>query len=101
MGGFGRRSGGQGGLGGRGGIDGFAGRFAAMLPNPAAEVLALKDSLALTDEEVAKLQPVRDSLAAHLSALADSIQQALGRAGSASEPSQMLGIMRPRFDEGR
>ncbi len=112
-GGFGGRvdGGGPGGFGGgpggpRGGglaNGNFAARFATTLPNPAAQVLAIKDSvgLQLTPAQVTRLEALRDTLAAHIAAIADAIQQAVTKQGAGAQPTELLGVMRPRFEEGR
>src|SRR5262249_53559969 len=96
-----------GGFGG-GNPAGFASRLATILPNSAAEVLALKDSLSLTPEQVTKLEVVRDSFTVRINAIADTIQQALAKAtpnqggnGGNQQPSAMLAIVRPGFEQGR
>jgi hypothetical protein len=101
--GGGRANGGFGGPGGGGGFGGgaFASRLATLLPNPAAEVLAIKDSLSLTPDQVSKLETVRDSFTTRITALADTLQQAIAKAGASQQPTQMLAIVRPGFEQGR
>jgi hypothetical protein len=103
LGGFGTETGGGRGFGGPGGVgrSAFAGRLGALLPNPAGEILALRDSLKLTDDQVTKLQVLRDSFATRVAAIADSLQQALAKAGPTAQPSAMLAIMRPSMAQGR
>jgi hypothetical protein len=105
--------GGGGGRGGRGGGAGAGGEGAAannedladrlqrVLPNPAAQLLELKDSLALTDSQVVKLTALRDSTAAAYAVVADSIRAAVTKAGPNADPSRLFATMRPQLTKGR
>jgi hypothetical protein len=76
----------------------FAARLDAILPNPPALVLELRDSLQLTSEQVVALEVARDTLATRTTAVADSIQAAVERGG---EPPRALEVIRPRLEEAR
>lgn len=111
---FGGRGGAGGGRGGRGGrgFGGLAGmadegpqqtqaRLAQLIPNPVEGILKLRDSLALTPEHVARLQPISDSLDARSIVLADSIHAAVVKAGSSPDPRILLGAIRPYLQQAR
>ncbi|HMI58918.1 MAG TPA: carboxypeptidase regulatory-like domain-containing protein [Gemmatimonadaceae bacterium] len=104
-GGRGRRGGGGGGGGGGEGAaannEDLADRLQRVLPNPAAQLLELKDSLALTDSQVVKLTAVRDSAAAAYAVVADSIRAAVTKAGPNADPSRLFAAMRPQLTKGR
>jgi len=72
-----------------------------VLPNPAAQLLELKDSLALTDSQVVRLTALRDSTAASYSAIADSIRDAVTKAGPNPDPARLFATMRPQLGKGR
>ena len=72
-----------------------------MLPNPAAEILELKDSLALTDSQLVKLTALRDSTAASYTAIADSIHTAVEKVGTNADPARLFATMRPHLTKGR
>jgi LTXXQ motif family protein len=72
-----------------------------VLPNPAAQLLELKDSLALTDTQVVKLTALRDSAALVYSAVADSIRAAVTKAGPNADPARLFAAMRPQLTKGR
>ena len=101
-----------GGRGGRNGAGGpgegaaansedLADRLQRMLPNPAAQILELKDSLALTDSQVVKLTALRDSTAAKYEGIADSIRAAVAKVGANADPARMFAAMRPQLTKGR
>ena len=88
--------------GGRGAGPGGPGRFAAarldsILPNPPAQVLALRDSIALTAEQVTTLEAVRDSLASELRVIADSVRSAAGGLDASGDRQAALARVRAQF----
>ena len=98
---------GGGGRGGRGGAPNgpttgpgtasdFASRIGRGFTNPVTAIIALKDSLHLSDDQVAKLQPI----AAQLQAKNDSVQAAIRKriddAGSNADPRALVLSLRPR-----
>jgi hypothetical protein len=103
---------GGGGRGGRNGVGGpgegaaannedLADRLQRMLPNPAAQILELGDTIALTDSQVVKLTALRDSTAAKYEGIADSIRAAVAKVGDSADPARMFAAMRPQLTKGR
>jgi len=103
----GRRGGnGEGGRGGGPGAEGggpqdFAARLARILPNPISAMLELRDSLALSLDQVAGLQAIADSLDAQNRPVSDSLQAAVQRAGERPDPGTLFARLRPTLAEGR
>ncbi|MFL5579902.1 MAG: Spy/CpxP family protein refolding chaperone, partial [Gemmatimonadaceae bacterium] len=103
--------GGQGGQGAAGraggpagpGAGGQAGGIARLLrlPNPIDSLLAYRDSLALTDAQVAQLTPIRDTLAAKVDALAEGAMKEMQKASQSLDPLSTFAQLRPRIQEGR
>ncbi|MEP7065100.1 MAG: carboxypeptidase regulatory-like domain-containing protein [Gemmatimonadota bacterium] len=104
-GGGGRGGGGQNGAGPGEGAeansDDLADRLQRMLPNPAAQILEIRDSLALTDSQVVALTLLRDSTAAKYAVIADSIRVGLTKVGANADPARMFAVMRPQLTKGR
>ncbi len=104
---FGSRRGGGGGGGGDAGGPGgagapdFAARFAQVMPNQVAAILALKDSLHLTDDQVTRLQAISDSLDAENRVLSDSLRAQIERAGDRPDPTVLFARIRPKLAQGR
>ena len=106
-GGFGGR-GGPGGPGGPGrpGAPGGAGGFDPammldrVLPEPISPMILLRDTLGLTDEQVARLQAIADTLVARNAPIREQIRQAFGQTqgGSVGEAFQRV---QPQVQEGR
>jgi len=102
----GGRGGGGGGRGGngpgagapgaaRGDIaDEIADRLASRLPNPFDEIIALKDSLALTPEELAKLRTSSQAFHGRVDSLGNSVRGQLKKLGANIDATSMFGIMR-------
>ncbi len=103
-----RARGGGGGGGRPGGLDGprpsgpggFRGgdmiaRMASLMPDPAAEILAIRVALRLSDGQASRLQAVSDSLKARTKALADKAQKEVEKAGPNPDPASMFASMRP------
>ena len=102
--------GGRGGRGGGAGAPGegaaannedLADRMARVLPNPASQLLELRDTLALTDSQVVKLTALRDTTAASYAVVADSIRAIITRAGPNPDPARLFASMRPELTKGR
>jgi hypothetical protein len=102
--------GGRGGAGaGRGAGGGAAGNARAAGPgsiadmaaaaNPVNSILQLKDSLALTDEQVAQLKPISDSLAARNSTLGAEARKIVQDAGANPDMGALFGRMRPVLEK--
>jgi hypothetical protein len=106
---FGSRRGGPGGRGPEGaggpaagvGAADFAARFARVLPNPVTAILALKDSLQLSDDQQTRLKAIADSLDAENQFLSDSIRAQIERAGDRPDPTVLFARIRPRLAQGR
>jgi len=105
---------------GRGGPGGFGGggRFAAGAPgqpnaggpggggagmnfNPIAQVIQLKDSLGLSEAQVAQLQPLADSVTARNTALGAEIQKAMREAGANPDMGAVMRTMQPKLEQMR
>jgi hypothetical protein len=71
------------------------------LPNPAALVLERRVGLALTDEQVLRLEAVRDSFAVRNTARADTLRSSIEREGDTPDPARLLARLRPLIQEGR
>ena len=87
--------------GGAGGPGTFASRFERVLPNPITQILARKDSIALTDSQVVRLTTLRDSLDAKNKAVSDDVKSVIEKAGANPDPGALFGALRPKLDEGR
>ena len=102
-GGFGGAGLGGGGRGGRGGGGGGPGRFGmaarldSILPNPPAQVLALRDSIVLTADQVTTLEAARDSLASELRVMGDSMRSAAGGLDASGDRQAVLARVRAQF----
>jgi len=89
--------GGQGqGQGGPGGPGGFG--MGGMNQNPVQSIIALKDSIALTEEQVARLQPMSDSVASKNKALGEEFQKLMRDAGANPDMGALFGRIRPRME---
>ena len=78
----------------------FASRFDRVLPNPITQILARKDSIALTDSQVVRLTTLRDTLDAKNKRVSDAVKAAIDKAGANPDPGALFGAMRPKLDEG-
>ncbi|HEX9728369.1 MAG TPA: carboxypeptidase regulatory-like domain-containing protein [Gemmatimonadales bacterium] len=106
-----RLRGGARGLGGGRGFAGVAGlvrapdefleRFESLLPNPAAIALAFRDTLHLTDPQVASLESIRDSLVAANDSLATELKAEIDAYGTNREPRGLLALIQPKLQEAR
>jgi hypothetical protein len=71
------------------------------MPNPVAAILALKDSVQLSDDQVSRLQPIADSLDAEHQVLSDSIKAQIERAGDRPDPTVLFARLRPELAQRR
>lgn len=69
--------------------------------NPVASILALKDSLVLTEEQVAKLQPLADSIAARNKVVGEEFQKLVKDAGANPDMGALFARLRPRMEAGQ
>ena len=88
--------GGQPGAPGGGGPGGFA--MGGMNANPVQSIIALKDSIALTAQQLAKLQPLSDTLAARNKALGEEFQKLMKDAGANPDMGALFGRIRPKME---
>ena len=88
-------------FGGAGGAGNFASRFERILPNPITQIIARKDSIALTDSQVVRLTAIRDSLDAKNRLVSDAVKAVVDKAGANPDPGALFGALRPKLDEGR
>jgi hypothetical protein len=104
-GGGGRDNGGGSGAGGRGaagaGAPNLVERFTSMMPNPPNQIIEIRIALRLTDEQVAKLQMVADSLTARSEELGAKAAKALEKAGPNPDQGVLFASIRPLFQAGR
>ncbi|MFN2565236.1 MAG: hypothetical protein ABR499_09540, partial [Gemmatimonadaceae bacterium] len=70
-------------------------------PNPAATVLALRDSLALSAEQVERLTQLRDSLVARNDSLVAVATEQAARAGGGGDPARTFAAVRPTLEAAR
>ncbi len=83
------------------GSDALVSRLASFLPNPADSVLALRDSLALTGDQQARLKLLADSVTAAHAAFAKVIQDEVTKAGPSPDPARLFVGLRPRLQEAQ
>jgi len=74
-----------------------ADRFAQRLPNPFDEIIALKDSLNLTADQVTKLQASSQVFHTRVDSLAGNVRTQLKKLGANIDATSMFGIMRRQF----
>ena len=67
--------------------------------NPVHAVIQMKDSLKLTDEQIAKLKPLSDSVAARNSALGAEAQKVIRDAGANPDMGALFGRIRPMLEK--
>ena len=91
------RGGRGGGEGARPGLGGFAGALANF--NPVAQILALKDTLKLNAEQVAKLQAVSDSLNVKNTDLAQVVRKDVEGAGANPDMAALNARLRPALEK--
>ncbi|MBI3790305.1 MAG: hypothetical protein HY275_05450 [Gemmatimonadetes bacterium] len=93
-------------MGGFGGPPGAAGAGGGMLNNsrvmnPLAQLVEMKDSLKLTDEQLKAVTQLSDSLAARSTRLGEEIRAAVAKAGNNPDPAVVFSSIRPKLEEGR
>ena len=87
--------------GGAGGAGTFLSRIDRLMPNPVKAILALRDTLSLSSDQVVKLQALSDSLDAKNATIADSLRAVVEKAGSSANPRELLAQLAPRLNEVR
>ncbi|HYD55225.1 MAG TPA: hypothetical protein VEA99_21505, partial [Gemmatimonadaceae bacterium] len=68
------------------------------VPNPAAAVLARRDTLQLSAAQVARLETLRDSLQARADSLIETVAR---QAERAADPASLMNELRPRLEQAR
>jgi hypothetical protein len=86
-------------LGDMGAPEEFLERFLSLLSDPAAAVLDLADTLALTQEQVAAVTVVHDTLIAQHTTLANSLQAELAGQDAGGDPRALMTLIRPSMQE--
>ena len=81
--------------------DEIVNRFTSRLPNPFAQIIALKDTLVLSPDQLAKLQASSDSFNTRVDSLATSARTQLKKLGANLDATTMFGIMRREFGQVR
>jgi hypothetical protein len=95
---FGGRGGRGGGAGGAGaGPGGFAAALATF--NPVLQIIGMRDSLKLTEEQVAKLQVVSDSLNVQNTGLAEAVRKDVEGAGANPDMAALNARLRPAIEK--
>lgn len=90
----------MGGRGGRGGAAGPGGFGAALASfNPVLQIIQMKDSLALTEEQVSKLTMVSDSLNRKNTELAAVVQKDVEAAGANPDMAALNARLRPQLEK--
>jgi hypothetical protein len=91
-----------GGFGLRGGAPGdLLARMDSLLPNTSALVLAYRDSLKLSGEQIGRLESAREAFAARQAARAERLQTMIAELGANPDPAQLLPVVRPLIEEAR
>jgi hypothetical protein len=85
---------------GPGGVDPAA-MLARAFPNPAAQILEMREALRLTPEQVARLQVVADTLQVRQDAMRATIQEQVGDRGRGGDPAETFRRLQPRLAEAR
>jgi hypothetical protein len=88
-------------LGGMGTPEEFLERFMSLLADPPSAVLNLADSLelGLTEEQVAAVTAIRDSLVAQHTKLANDLRTELEGQDTGGDPRAMMALIRPSIQE--
>ena len=73
---------------------------ASAVVNPVAQIIAMRETLQLTQNQVDQLTTISDSLAAKTKTIGDTIRAIVARSGSA-DPRSMFSVLRPHILEGR
>jgi hypothetical protein len=85
---------------GRGALDTRA-AIERIAPNPAAAILELRDSLALTPEQVDRVTRLRDSLAVRNDSLVAIATEQAAQAGGGGDPNATFSAVRPTLEVAR
>jgi hypothetical protein len=93
MGGRGGRGGGPGGAPGLGGLAAALASF-----NPVAQIIGMKDTLQLSDDQVARLQVVADSLNLKNTTLAQEVRKDVENAGASPDMAALSARLRPQVE---
>jgi hypothetical protein len=72
-------------------------RFAARLPNPFDEILALKDTLGLSQDQESQLQASSQVFKTRVDSLTGAVRAELQKLGANLDATTMFGIMRRQF----
>lgn len=70
-------------------------------PNPVAGIIAMRDTLALSNEQVASLNAVADSLRVTTDSLAAQLQRKVDSLGTNTDLRSIFPTIQPRLQEGR
>jgi hypothetical protein len=94
---------GRGGPGGPGGPGGFDPELVLdrMLPEPISPMILLRDTLRLTDEQVARLQAISDTLQARNDTLREQIRAAFPQGAAGAGLGEAFQRVQPQVQEGR
>ena len=80
------------------GIAAGVGRF---FPNVPAQIIEARDSIGLTDVEVAKLKVLADSIQAQVDSLTAQARAVVEKEGGNPDPAVLFGVkLRPFFEKG-
>ena len=70
-------------------------------PNPVAAIIALKDTIQLTEDQVAKLQAVSDSLSAKNDSLIADVERQLAKGQGGADLAAVFPNIQPRLQQAR
>ena len=70
-------------------------------PNPVTAIIALKDTLQLTSEQVTRLQAVADSLSAKNDSLIADVEQQLAKGQGGADLAAIFPNIQPRLQQAR
>lgn len=95
--------GGRGGPGGPGGQGGFdpALLLERVLPEPISPMILLRDTLGLSDEQVARLQAIADTLEARNDSIREQIRAAFPTGAAGANMGEAFQRVQPQIQEGR
>jgi hypothetical protein len=79
----------------------IAERFSERFPNPFASILALKDSLQLTPDQVTTLESDSGALSMQADSLKGALQAQLKKLGNSPDPGTMVSMVRPQLQRAR
>ena len=90
--------GGRDGTGAPGDLSGMVRRYA---PNVFSQLIQLKDSLALTSDQVARLSSMSDSLLVKVDTVASHLQERMKKLGNNPDPAAAMAALRPVLAEAQ